>query len=101
MPPALFGSRVDIDFAWEGLFCHDARRSAVCRTRLPTTRSTVRAQIRRNGMTFGFLAAPFLLKWYRGKRTDVTRCRYFVMVPQAIRSPALPAGSVFISSALA
>ena len=26
---------------------------------------------------------------------------YFVMTPQAMRSPAFPAGSVFISSALA
>jgi hypothetical protein len=26
---------------------------------------------------------------------------YFVIVPQAMRSPALPAGSVFMSSALA
>jgi len=33
--------------------------------------------------------------------TDVRLENYLVMVPQAMRSPAFPAGSLFMSSALA
>ena len=37
----------------------------------------------------------------RPLRSRVRSARYLVITPQAMRSPALPAGSVFMSSALA
>jgi hypothetical protein len=51
--------------------------------------------LRRNCPRTGFVAIPF------GLMEKEVKPVYFTIRPQAMRSPALPAGSLFMSSALA
>jgi glycine/D-amino acid oxidase-like deaminating enzyme len=66
--PAL--KRVDIDFAWEGLFITTPDSLPYVGPHPDYPKHLFALGYGGNGMTFGFLAARLLLECYRGVRTD-------------------------------
>ena len=61
---------VDFDFAWEGLFATTPDGLPYIGPHPGYPKHLFALGYGGNGMTFGFLAARLLLKWYQGGRTD-------------------------------
>jgi glycine/D-amino acid oxidase-like deaminating enzyme len=68
-------ARIDTDYAWEGIFVTTPDGLPYIGRHPRYARHLFALGYGGNGMTFGFLAAQLLLKWYRGERSS--DCRLF------------------------
>ena len=67
LPPL---ATIENDFAWEGLFATTPDGLPYIGAHEEYPRHLFALGYGGNGMTFGFLAAGLLLKWYRGERSS-------------------------------
>jgi glycine/D-amino acid oxidase-like deaminating enzyme len=68
-------ARIDTDYAWEGVFATTPDGLPYIGPHPRYPRHLFALGYGGNGMTFGFLAARLLLKWYRGERSS--DCKLF------------------------